>query len=272
MLRKLVLRARHGAPFFVIAAGVALQPLSAHAAEAATSGDAAWVISASALVLFMTLPGLALFYGGLVRATNLLSVLMHCFAVCCVVSLLWALCGYSLAFDGSAPLLGGFGKAFLANLGAALPGYGLPEALFVLFQMTFAVITPALVIGAFPERVGFPFLLLFTTGWFLLVYVPVVHWVWGQGWLAEQGTIDFAGGIVVHTTAGVSALVAALLIGPRRGFPTEVMPPHSPGLTMAGAGMLWVGWFGFNGGSALAATRLPPPRSWRRISLPAPPR
>jgi Amt family ammonium transporter len=201
----------------------------------------------------MTLPGLALFYGGLVRAKNLLSIVMHCFVVCCVVSIVWALIGYSLAFDGGGVLLGGTGRAFLGGLAASLPANGLPESVYVLFQTTFAVITPALIVGAFPERVKFPFLVLFAALWLLLVYVPVAHWVWGGGWLAGLGTIDFAGGIVVHTTAGVSALVVALLIGPRRGFPETLLPPHSPGLTMAGAGMLWVGWFGFNGGSALAA-------------------
>jgi Amt family ammonium transporter len=231
-----------------------LLPLPVAAGQApAPRGDAAWVLSASALVLFMTLPGLALFYGGLVRARNLLSVLMHCFTICCVVSVLWALIGYSLAFGPGNFFLGGAGRAFLGGLASAAPGSGLPEGLIVLFQMTFAVITPALIIGAFPERVSFPFLLLFSALWLLVVYVPVAHWVWGGGWLAHYGTIDFAGGIVVHTTAGVAALVLALVIGRRRGFPNELMPPHSPGLTMAGAGMLWVGWFGFNGGSALAA-------------------
>ena len=247
-------RARRGVLRIAAASG-ALSPLPAVAADGpAPHGDIAWVLTASALVLFMTLPGLALFYGGLVRAKNLLSVLMHCFAVCVVVSLLWAVIGYSLAFDGDGAVLGGAGRALLGGLVPALPVNGLPEGVFALFQMTFAVITPALIIGAFPERVTFPFLLLFTVLWLLIVYVPVAHWVWGGGWLAAQGTIDFAGGIVVHTTAGVSALVIALLIGPRRGFPETLQPPHSPGLTMAGAGMLWVGWFGFNGGSALAAS------------------
>jgi Amt family ammonium transporter len=217
------------------------------------TGAAAWVITASALVLFMTLPGLALFYGGLVRARNLLSVLMHCFIVCCVVSLIWGLFGYSLAFADGGSYIGPLDKAFLAHLGdKKLPG-NLPEIVFVLFQMTFAVITPALIIGAFAERVRFQFVVLFSALWLILVYLPVAHWVWGGGWAAARGVLDFAGGIVVHTTAGVSALVVAVLIGPRRGFPHGLTPPHSPGLTMAGAGMLWVGWFGFNGGSALAA-------------------
>jgi Amt family ammonium transporter len=230
-------------------------PASARAAEAGAvdSGNTAWVITASALVLFMTLPGLALFYGGLVRARNLLSVLMHCFVICCVVSLIWGLFGYSLAFDTGGPFIGSLGAAFLAHLdGKVLPGR-LPETVFVLFQMTFAVITPALMVGAFIERVRFGFVVLFSALWLVLVYLPVTHWVWGGGWAAERHVLDFAGGIVVHTTAGVSALVAALLIGARRGFPNHLVPPHSPGLTMAGAGMLWVGWFGFNGGSALAA-------------------
>ena len=232
---------------------LAAAPAWAADAAAVDTGATAWVLVASALVLFMTLPGLALFYGGLVRARNLLSVVMHCFAICCVVSLLWALFGYSLAFGDGGALIGPLNKAFLAHLGdKALPG-NLPEAAFVLFQMTFAIITPALIIGAFAERVRFPFVLLFTIGWLVIVYLPVAHWVWGGGWAATLGTIDFAGGIVVHTTAGVSALVAAIMVGARAGFPRNLLPPHSPGMTMAGAGMLWVGWFGFNGGSALAA-------------------
>jgi ammonium transporter, Amt family len=238
-----------------IAGSIAGLPSIACAAEIAApdTGGVAWVLTASALVLFMTLPGLALFYGGLVRARNVLSVLMHCFAICCVVSLLWAVLGYSLAFGDGSPILGSFGKAFLAGLGdKKLPG-NLPENVFVLFQMTFAIITPALIIGAFVERVRFSFVVTFSGVWLLVVYVPVAHWVWGGGWLASLGALDFAGGIVVHTTAGVAALVTALMVGKRRGFPTQLVPPHSPGMTMAGAGMLWVGWFGFNGGSALAA-------------------
>src|SRR5215469_714457 len=228
---------------------------AAQAAEAPAidTGSTAWVLVASALVLFMTLPGLALFYGGLVRARNFLSVLMHCFAITCIVSVIWAAFGYSLAFNKGNAWIGSLADAFLPGIGSkALPN-GLPEAAFVLFQMTFAVITPGLIIGAFVERVRFSFVALFSALWLIIVYLPIAHWVWGGGWLAAQGTIDFAGGIVVHTTAGVSALVAAMLIGARDGFPHRLNPPHSPGMTMAGAGMLWVGWFGFNGGSALAA-------------------
>lgn len=226
--------------------------LAAGPSPGEAAGNGAWVLTASALVLFMTLPGLALFYGGLVRARNLLSVFMHCFAICCVVSILWAVLGYSLAFGDGGPLMGSLDKMFLAHLEKLQPT-GIPEQTFALFQMTFAIITPALIIGAFPERVRFSFVLLFSAAWLLLVYAPVAHWLWGGGWLAQLGAVDFAGGIVVHTTAGVSALVVAVLIGRRRGFPDHLIPPHSPGLTMAGAGMLWVGWFGFNGGSALAA-------------------
>ena len=217
------------------------------------TGATAWVLTASALVLFMTLPGLALFYGGLLRARNLLSILMHCFAICCVVSTIWALFGYSLAFSDGGGLIGGFGKSFLAGLAPSSGDPHLPEIAFALFQMTFAIITPALIVGAFAERVRFPFVLLFSALWLIVVYLPVAHLVWGGGWAARAHVFDFAGGIVVHTTAGVSALATAILIGPRRGFPDHLIPPHSPGMTMAGAGMLWVGWFGFNGGSALAA-------------------
>ena len=244
-------------------ATVGVLALSPGGAEAATpagldSGATAWVLVASALVLFMTLPGLALFYGGLVRARNLLSVLMHCFVISCVVSLLWVLFGYSLAFTSAAnsgvnDVIGSLDGAFLTQVREHLMPHGIPEAAFALFQMTFAIITPALIIGAFTERARFSFVVLFSGFWLVLVYLPVAHWVWGGGWLAAAGTIDFAGGIVVHTTAGISALVAAIMVGPRTGFPHHLTPPHSPGMTMAGAGMLWVGWFGFNGGSALAA-------------------
>jgi ammonium transporter, Amt family len=216
-------------------------------------GDTAWVITATALVLFMTLPGLALFYGGLVRARNLLSVLMHCFSICCLVSVLWLAIGYSLAFDQGNAVIGGLGRAFLAGAGTETLAGTVPEVVYFMFQMTFAIITPALIAGAYPERVTFPAVLLFSAIWLLLVYAPVAHWIWAGGWLAALGVMDFAGGLVVHLTAGASALVLALVLGPRRGFPHEQLTPHSPGMTMAGAAMLWVGWFGFNGGSALAA-------------------
>jgi Amt family ammonium transporter len=262
MHKKMAVRSNRGqiehslgrAAVFVLGALAAwLAPAAAAAADgAADTGSTAWVLSATALVLFMTLPGLALFYGGLVRARNVLSVLMHCVSIACIVSLLWAVAGYTLAF-GEGAIIGGLGNVFLAGLAPVRSGTVLPEAAFVAFQMTFAIITPALVIGAFPERVTFPFVVGFAALWLALVYVPAAHWVWGGGFLAALGVLDFAGGIVVHTTAGVSALVAALVVGPRRGFPRSLVPPHSPGMTMAGAGMLWVGWFGFNGGSALAA-------------------
>jgi Amt family ammonium transporter len=230
------------------------EPAFAQAAAATLdSGNTAWMLTATALVLFMTLPGLALFYGGLVQSRNVLSVLMHCFAIACVVSVLWAVFAYSLAFSGDGAWLGNLDKLFLATLDKVKTPGNLPETVFVMYQMTFAIITPALIIGAFPERVTFPFVLLFAALWLVIVYVPVAHWVWGGGWLAAKNVIDFAGGIVVHTTAGVSALVSALVIGARKGFPSHVLPPHNPGMTMAGGAMLWVGWFGFNGGSALAA-------------------
>jgi Amt family ammonium transporter len=214
------------------------------------------MLTATALVLFMTMPGLALFYGGLVRMRNVLSVLMHCLAIACVVSLLWLAVGYSLAFtggEGGSGLIGTLERAFLAGVARDTLKGTVPESLFFMFQMTFAIITPALIVGAYPERIRFPAMLGVSALWLLLVYVPVCHWVWGGGWLARLGVMDFAGGIVVHTTAGVSALVLAAMLGPRRGFPREVRPPHNPGLTVMGAGMLWVGWFGFNAGSALMA-------------------
>ena len=216
-------------------------------------GDTAWVLAASALVLFMTLPGLALFYAGLVRVKNTLSVMLHCVAIACLVSVLWVAIGYSLAFSGQAPWLGDLSRAFLSGVGPASARGGIPEAAFVAFQLTFAVITPALIVGAYVERIKFGAVLLFSGLWLLLVYAPVAHWVWGGGWLARLGVMDFAGGLVVHATAGVSALVLAIILGPRDGFPRDLHPPHNPGMTMIGAGMLWVGWYGFNGGSALAA-------------------
>jgi len=227
----------------------AAQPISA----AIDRGDTSFVLVASALVLFMTLPGLALFYGGLVRAKNFLSVLMHCFAIAALVSVLWVAGGYSLAFGAEGRWIGDFSRFGLSGLHAARIGTAIPENVFALYQMMFAIITPGLIIGAIPERVRFGWLIIFSALWLLLVYVPVAHWIWGGGWMAGLGVLDFAGGIVVHTTAGAAALVLALMIGPRRGFPATLIPPHSPALTMVGAGMLWVGWFGFNGGSALAA-------------------
>jgi ammonium transporter, Amt family len=218
------------------------------------AGNTAWLITATALVLFMTLPGLALFYGGLVRAENLLSVLMQCFAIACLVSVTWLLCAYSLAFNGSGAWIGDLNKAMLGvPRDAAAPNTTIPETVFFMFQMTFAIITPALIIGAVVERIRFGAVLLFSLLWLLLVYVPVAHWIWGGGWLAQRGILDFAGGLVVHLTAGLSALVLAIMLGPRVGFPDDVKPPHAPWMTMAGACMLWVGWFGFNAGSALKA-------------------
>ena len=220
------------------------------------AGNTAWLITATALVLFMTLPGLALFYGGLVRAENLLSVLMQCFAIACLVSVAWLACGYSLVFNGSGAWIGNLDKALLLGVprDAVAPNTTLPETVFFMFQMTFAIITPALIVGAFVERMRFGAVLLFSLLWLLLVYVPVAHWIWGGGWLAQRGVLDFAGGLVVHLTAGISALVLAIMLGPRAGFPEDIKPPHAPWMTMAGACMLWVGWFGFNAGSALKAS------------------
>jgi Amt family ammonium transporter len=216
-------------------------------------GDTAWVLTATALVLFMTLPGLALFYAGLVRVKNVLSVMIHCVAIACVVSVLWVVAGYSLAFDGDGPLIGGLGRIGLIAMGRASMHGTLPESVFCMFQLTFAVITPALIVGAYVERIRFAAVLVFSALWLLIVYAPVAHWVWGGGWLARMGVMDYAGGLVVHATAGVSALVVAIALGARTGFPRDLSPPHNPGMTMMGAGMLWVGWYGFNGGSALAA-------------------
>ena len=217
------------------------------------AGDTAWLITATALVLFMTLPGLALFYGGLVRAENLLSVLMQCFTIASLVTVLWLIVGYSLTFSGAGPWIGDLKKVLLLGVPRDAVSGTIPESVFFTFQMTFAIITPALIVGAFVERMRFGAVILFTALWVLLVYVPVAHWIWGGGWLAERGVMDFAGGLVVHLTAGISALVLALILGPRMGFPHDVRPPHAPWITMVGASMLWVGWFGFNAGSALSA-------------------
>ena len=230
-------------------------PLPAVSADTATSaGDTAWVLAASALVLLMTLPGLAMFYAGMVRARAVLSVVMQCFAIACLSSVLWLAAGYSLAFgDSTGGLVGGFGKAFFAGVGPDAVRGAIPEIVFAVFQMAFAVIAPALLVGAWVERIRFPAVLIVSGAWLLLVYAPVCHWVRGGGWLAELGVMDFAGGLVVHASAGVSALAIAKVLGGRRGFPGDVHPPHSPGMTAVGAALLWVGWFGFNGGSALAA-------------------
>ena len=228
----------------------------ASAEDGLSGGDTAWILTSTALVLFMTLPGLALFYAGLVRSRNVLSVLMHCFSVACLASIAWLVVVYSLAFGdggGAHAVIGGLGKSFLAGIGPETMAGSIPETVFFMFQMTFAIITPALIVGAFPERIRFSGVLLFSLLWLILVYAPACHWVWGGGWLADMGVMDFAGGIVVHTTAGVSALVLVMVLGPRRGFPNELRPPHNPGLTVVGACMLWVGWFGFNAGSALSA-------------------
>lgn len=219
------------------------------------AADTAWVLTSTALVLLMTLPGLALFYGGLVRSQNILSVLMHCMAIACLASILWLAVGYTMAFSEGSPWLGGFQKAFLAGVGrdTIFEGTTLPESVFFSFQMTFAIITPALMVGAFVERIKFSAVLIISALWLLVVYAPVTHWVWGGGWLAERGVMDFAGGIVVHVTAGASAAVIAVMLGARSGFPKTSQPPHAPWMVMVGASLLWVGWFGFNAGSALSA-------------------
>ncbi|MDB4151690.1 ammonium transporter [Pseudomonadales bacterium] len=223
------------------------------AQDSVNSGDTAWILTSTALVLFMTIPGLALFYGGLVRSKNVLSVLMQCFAITCVVSVLWLVGVYSMAFAEGNALVGGLGNAFMANLQEDSMAGEIPESVFAMFQLTFAIITPALIVGAFAERMRFSSMLLFSALWLVVVYGPVTHWVWGGGWLGQMGLLDFAGGTVVHVTAGTAALVCALYLGPRRGFPKTPMPPHNMTMVFTGAAMLWVGWFGFNGGSALAA-------------------
>jgi Amt family ammonium transporter len=241
-----------------------LFPLLSYASLAAAAeppkldgANTAWMLTSSVLVLFMTLPGLALFYAGLVRMKNVLSVLVQCFAITCIVTLAWVVVGYSIAFGDGGSLnnwFGGFGKAFLSGVDAkAIKVNGVPETIFSMYQLTFAIITPALVVGAFAERVKFSGMLLFSLLWLLLVYCPVAHWVWGDGWLQKRGLMDFAGGTVVHLNAGVAALVCALVLGRRRGFPESPMPPHNMTMAVTGACMLWVGWFGFNAGSALAA-------------------
>ena len=219
------------------------------------SGNTAWILTSTALVLFMTMPGLALFYGGLVRSQNILSVLMQCFAIACLASFAWLFMAYSIAFSEGSPYFGDLSQMFLMNMARDSLSGDIPESAFFMFQMTFAIITPALIVGAYPERIKFSFVIAFSFLWILFVYAPVTHWIWGGGWLAQMGVLDFAGGLVVHLTAGTTALILAFLLGPREGFPNQIKPPHNPGLTMMGACMLWVGWFGFNGGSALAANQ-----------------
>ncbi|MDG1292594.1 MAG: ammonium transporter [Pseudomonadales bacterium] len=233
--------------------GALLLSVAAAAQDELSGANTSWIMTSTALVLFMTLPGLALFYAGLVRSKNVLSVLMQCFSIACVASVVWFVAGYSLAFSEGNNFIGDLSNMFLANVTEDSMSGDIPESVFLMFQMTFAIITPALVIGGFAERIKFSAVMLFTVFWLLAVYAPVCHWVWGGGWLGDKGALDFAGGIVVHITAGVAALVAALMVGPRSGFPSMPMPPHNLTLSVAGAGMLWVGWFGFNGGSALGA-------------------
>jgi Amt family ammonium transporter len=215
--------------------------------------NTAWILTSSALVLFMTLPGLGLFYAGLVKSRNAISTLAQCYGIAAVASVVWFVAGYSIAFSGENNYIGDLSKAFLSGVSLKSLSGDIPEILFVMFQMTFAIITPALIVGAYVERIKFSAVLFISTLWILAVYAPVTHWVWGGGWLADMGVFDFAGGLVVHATAGVSAIVIVKVLGPRVGFPEYFDPPHSPVIAMVGAGMLWVGWFGFNGGSALAA-------------------
>ena len=225
-------------------------------ADSLNQANTAWILTSTALVLFMTIPGLSLFYAGLVRSKNVLSVLMQCFAITCVVSILWLAGVYSFIFANGGELqkfIGGTSKIFLPDINTTVLTGDIPETVYFMFQMTFAIITPALIVGAFAERMKFSSMLWFSSLWLIFVYMPVCHWIWGGGWLAELGIMDFAGGIVIHVNAGVAALVAALVLGKRKGFPNTAMPPHNMTMVVTGAGMLWVGWFGFNAGSALTA-------------------
>ncbi len=237
---------------------ISVQPAAAQTATEVKldTGDTAWMLTSTALVLLMTIPGLALFYGGMVRKKNVLATVMQSFAITCLVTVLWVIIGYSLAFTDGGGLnayVGGTSKAFLEGIGKDTLQGTIPESVFMVFQMTFAIITPALISGAFADRMKFSSLLIFITAWLLVVYAPICHWVWGGGFLGSAGVLDFAGGTVVHINSGVAGLVAALVMGKRRGYPTEAMPPHNLVLTMIGASLLWVGWFGFNAGSAVAA-------------------
>ena len=225
-------------------------------ADSLNQANTSWILTSTALVLFMTIPGLSLFYAGLVRSKNVLSVLMQCFAITCVVSILWLAGVYSFIFANGGELqkfIGGASKVFLPDINTTVLTGDIPETVYFMFQMTFAIITPAVIVGAFAERMKFSSMLWFSSLWLILVYMPICHWIWGGGWLADLGTMDFAGGIVIHVNAGVAALVAALVLGKRKGFPNTAMPPHNMTMVVTGAGMLWVGWFGFNAGSALTA-------------------
>ena len=231
----------------------AIMPGIAGAQDVLDSGDTAWMLTATALVLFMTIPGLSLFYAGMVRAKNALSVMMQCFTICCLMTVLWVLYVYSLAFADGSAFVGGLGMAFMAGVGVDSLSGTIPESVFSMFQLTFAIITPALIVGAFAERMKFSAMLWFMAIWVSVVYAPICHWVWGGGWLGEMGVLDFAGGTVVHINAGIAGLVAAIVLGKRRGYPQSPMKPSNLVITMVGAAMLWVGWFGFNAGSELAA-------------------
>jgi Amt family ammonium transporter len=226
---------------------------TALAEDTLNTGNTSWILTSTALVLFMTIPGLSLFYGGLVRVKNVLSVLMQCFAITCMVSVLWLLVAYSMAFSEGNDFVGGFSNILMGGVMEDSMSGDIPESVFAMFQLTFAIITPALIVGAFAERMRFSSMMLFSGLWLLTVYAPVTHWVWGGGWLGQMGLLDFAGGTVVHVTAGTAALVTAIVMGKRKGFPSTPMTPHNMTMTITGAGMLWVGWFGFNAGSALAA-------------------
>ena len=250
-------RTNNGLVATMTAGATLLASTSPALAQAATpkldSGDTAWMLISTALVLMMTIPGLALFYGGMVRRKNVLSVLMQCFAITCLMSILWMVIGYSLAFAEGTPYVGGLGKVFLSGMTVGALNGTIPDSLFMVFQMTFAIITPALIVGAFADRMKFSAMLWFTGLWLLVVYAPITHWVWGGGFLGEDGVLDFAGGTVVHINAGVAGLVAAIMLGKRAGLGTEILAPHNLVLSVIGAALLWVGWFGFNAGSALAA-------------------
>ncbi len=248
------LKTRKGTMGILLTLSAVLTSSLAMAADELSAGDTAWMLTATALVLFMTIPGLSLFYAGMVRSKNVLSVLMQCFAITSLMTVLWALFGYSIAFGGDGPYWGGMSKAFLNGVGVDSLHGTIPETVFMTFQMTFAIITPALIVGAFAERIKFSAMLIFMGVWLILVYAPLCHWVWGgDGWLANKGILDFAGGTVVHINAGIAGLVCCLVLGKRKGFPTTQMMPHNLTYTLIGASMLWVGWFGFNAGSELAA-------------------